>query len=706
MGAAKTAETTSRSALEIVDETLAKPDLLPEAGALLLLRVCQLAQTLCPGLLSTYWEVLLRVHQHLKGSDLEAFQGLRSSLEPSQRRSLGGFAQSIVDSVSDAIAAVAYDRQEALGKLRDCEQRLRRRRWPFGKQPAWVSLITAMEALDRPAALALIGKIRGATQRNLLVQWNRRAALSMHEWDIACRHQGVFGGVCPTILEILDSDHPFLHLSPSLAKKVGHMLLPKIHQAVAQGADERKVEQEREESLNRYRKLVGCLAEETTDTAESLLESLFMDTVGASRFNETWPDRFTALRHLIRFWVSWPGLRDRAKAFLMAKAPKHLRDLCLTEWWVWSADSPAQADDAWESLRAECSDPQTVEAWFLVSLVMRGWGQTALDRARSCDRSQALLPQVRRAWLCLSPETARSAISKEDVAGDAIGEFFLLPPTTDRMEFLRSMTECGKRSLPKPFWTQPSITALLPNDLSRSEAQALLHIYSKKESADKQFREYVRLHGYANYGYEDIDVYVMAALVAWGDAHPQEIEAVCSRMWNAMKPDESLLTLDVLRNAIFERCRVLFAADPALLTEQFVDWVKRTLVDRQVRYQAGDTIYTLSFKETVPFLFCLLAAQKVAAVSIERCDEIIRLAIAKYTADEDLMAAASSLYASDKGLKAITPPTALKGKDSLEAWQRGVIQASIHRILAAMLPETKPPESAATESGGSEAADK
>jgi hypothetical protein len=69
------------------------------------------------------------------------------------------------------------------------------------------------------------------------------------------------------------------------------------------------------------------------------------------------------------------------------------------------------------------------------------------------------------------------------------------------------------------------------------------------------------------------------------------------------------------------------------------------------------------------------------------CDEILKIAIRDYTADDHLITAAAQLYASDKGLSAIQPPVSLTKSGQMKAWHLGVVQASIQGIITRLLAE-------------------
>jgi hypothetical protein len=296
-----------------------------------------------------------------------------------------------------------------------------------------------------------------------------------------------------------------------------------------------------------------------------------------------------------------------------------------------------------------------------------------------------LLPRLRRAWLCHDPQGAKAAISPQEVEGDLIGSFLLLGSNRERVDFLRRETRQGQESLPAAMWTRPSIDALVDKGHSAAD-RCLLRIYSKNEDQARQFGEYIHMHGFHHYGYDELDPWLRVTLIAWDDEYPQEVESLLRAMHARMKPEDYELTLDLLRNCIFERHQNVFPARPASFDELFVKWVKGKLVDSSMQNRVGDTIYTLSLKEIVPFLYCLVGAEKLAPVSATRCDELLKRALGAYRADADLMSSAAHLYASDKGLSALQPPTAIQDSALLEAWQTGVVGAASNRLIKCLTP--------------------
>ncbi len=688
---------TEEAALEIlatVDQVLADPNLLDEPRAVLLLRLFQLAQLSRPALFQRYWAELQKLSGKVPADQRAALAGLQAAGPPAKTKQGSKLTQETTAAVEAALQQAPSNPDQARRTLEECAERLRKHWWPFGKTPAWTALLLGWVQVDRQKALQLLGQVPAPAQRGALAQLNSLAPLTPEEWDQAYAQRGAAAVVLALIKEILDQENPTLRLGAKLAQQVGQSLLTEGHQVVS-GQDEQQAKKKLEQATTRYMRLFGSVLPESPDQAEALLEAMFTTTATSDYYKEKWVGRLATIDSLVRFWVDVPQLRERGLAFLSQRAPSHLRDLCLAQWYGSIPTSDEEAAEAYATLLKMCRDQEASEAWFLVRLVQRGMAETALNMARSSPRAAALRPRLRRACLVLGVPNVAALIPEEEVQGQPVDQFLYLPTAGERAGWLRQETANGTRSLPPALWSEVSFLSLMSaiqevNTTSKIATddggqQVNLGLHSKLVPPENQFRSYLKMNGFGQYTNDVLDPHLLAAMVAWDEKYPNEVQAVLAKMWNVIKPSPALLRMDVLRNSIFERCYTVFAAHPAALNGLFIQWLKREMVDTPMRYQEGTTIYTFSLNPVAPFLHCLLAAQKAAACSAKRCDEIITYAIRYYTANEGLMMAAAELYASDKGLPGLTPPAPLKNRDDLKAWQMGVIQASAKRLLLAML---------------------
>jgi hypothetical protein len=629
-----------------------------------------------PDVLQRYWPRLLECSRTVPMRHQELFAALRTAVEPPTAAQTRGFAGEIITRVREGTALAAKDPQGASRVLAECEERLRKRWWPFGKGPAWVALVQAWSELDRGAGLQRLHRLPAAVQKNLLQRLNDTSPLTAEQWDLAHRSAGVFGSAVPVITDLLDRDKPRLQLPDKLARTVGDGLRMAFNRQPQATDNAREVDNERKRAASRYLKLVGCLAESAPATATALLEKVFAETAVTPRFAQQWPDRFSTLRQLLNEWSFYPTLRETVPAFLAKSTPAHMRDFCLAQWHAMTCSNREEAQSAWRSVEQAAADKTTAEAWFLVTLVRRQLGAEAMELARASSKANSLVPRLRRTWLCEHPESAATAFSAEDFASDVIGQFLFLGSPQQRMEFLRERTNRGRGVLPEAMWDRRTLRDLV----GVASAAKLMRWYTKNEPERNQFGEYLRLHGYGDYCYEDVDPYLLRALVAWDDEHPSEAASAVRIMWDGIRVQDSELSYDLVRDAMFSRCQAVLCARPESYCDLFITWLKRTLVDSQVRRHEGNMIYTFSLKGFVPFLYCLLGAQAVARCSARRCDELLTRALRDYTLDADLMPGAAELYATDKGLAALTPPAPLPA-DYQEPWQFGVVDAAMPRVL-------------------------
>ncbi len=674
-----------------VDEVLSDGKVLDAVKAFLLLRVCQFSQVFRPEIYERYLPQLQKLSPGLSLEQRTDYNGLMGVRPATSNVKLGKFTQSIVDAIEKAGKEVKTNPQEARRIFADCRERLQKRHWPWGKKLAWHALVPAWAELDRGEAFQLLNKLPVATQKNLLIRLHDQSPLTPEEWDLARKHGGPFSGTFLTLGELLDREKPKLQLNERMCRDLAQSILPEVHRAAVTADAERKAETDREKALKRYLRLVTCADRLSADLAESLMESLVQETIRAKRFEEKWAERITYLRELIAVWMEFPSQREKALSFLKKGTPNHLRDFCLAQWYGTAASTPEEAREACVKLEKDCKDTATSEAWFLVTLIRRGLGETAVELANSSPRSAELLPRIRRAWMFLCPEKMSSVVRSEDLTGDVVGQFLLISSLEEQVAFLREKTRNGSDSLPQAMWASTGFTdladILVPGMRTTGDPykKVRMSMYSKTEAAENRFKEYLRMHGYGEYNYDHLDPFLLKVLTAWEEAHPDEVKSLLATMWNIIKPATAELRFDLLRNAIFERCYTLFSARPESLKNLFVSWVKRELVDKTVQDQVGNTIYSFRLNDCAPFLYCLLGAQKVARHSPRKCDEILTFAINLYSTTEDLMNSTAQLFASDKGLSALQPPAQLNNRSQTKAWQLGVAEVSLKKIYTELL---------------------
>lgn len=663
-----------------IDATLNRSGLGDTPKALLLLKLCQTTRSLRPDAFPGFLEQLQGVAFALPATERAAYEALVSVESSSAAGEAGGFAGAIAGDLEEAVGKVDSDRAGAIEQVQACEARLRSRWWwPFGRGPAWLAIASAWASIDREVALGLLPKLASTVQASFVEKLHGDRKLTAQEWTLA--HENMADScIVAVIRELLDDGAEGLTLPEPLARTVADVLRD---EAVREAGETKK----REKVLVLYKRLGERVAQSDPQLAEELARKLFVKMahayprIGAGgQFTKV----FSALRQVIILWAELGLEVDGTADHIASRSPGHLKAFALAQWHGMTCADDGRARLAYATLMASTGSNREAEAWFLVVLVRRGMGTVAMELAAGSSAGDRLVQRLRRAWVASDAPGAREELQDSDFEDDEIGRFLLMPSQDERVAWLRDATSRGCESLPRSFWRRPTITDVIQD----REHEALMATYSKETDSGDQFGVYLRLHGYGHWSYESLDPLLLETLCRWADEHPGEVDGVLTEMWKAMEPpDDAYLMLDLLRNVVFERCRTLFAARPERLFDLFLGWVKRKLVDGQVRitnYTEG-TVRTLSLSDEAPFLYALMGAEEVGKPSPARCDAILMTAMKRYTSSSELVSAAAQLYASDKGLDALEElPAGLSG-DQREALQLAIVRNAARTLLLSML---------------------
>jgi len=668
--------------LQSVQEIIDSPVLRAKPRAILLLKLCRLSRLLLPEFFNDYWERLQSLNKHLPSDYKKDYNSIKAALEPQVQSHKKGFVAEIISQINATAEKTEANKQEAIETLKECERQLNKKWWRSGKAPAWLALIEAWVLVDRKNSIRLTKKTNRDVQRDLLMNWNEESPLSSEEWELAYEIIGQWDGVDTMVEEILAQSDAKVFLPEKLVTKVASNLRSKITDH-----DDEIDEKKQKEALNSYIKLVQNVGRDELDSAISLMIKLFSSVATNDKlFSNDFIKGFTLLGSIITRWTNMKDHHKEAASYLAEHTPSFLRDFALAQWYALAPETSKQAEQTYKEMLRKVSSAQHSEGWFFILLVERGFHETALQLVNSSKNKEKLLSNIQRALVCQSPEQASKNFDIPNAKVDPIGHFIMLSSVEDWVKFLRDSTNKGSTSLSTTFWTKPNIT----DALGDRERDSLYNYYMKGAKKNEQFEVFLRVHGYQFYSHENLDPYLLAALIHWDDKHAEEVSSVLGHLWNVMKPSDLDLQVDIIRNSIFERCRNVFGAHPESLYD-FIKWIKKKLVDNSYQYQIGDMLYTLSLKNETLFLFCILAAQKVADFSAKRCDEILIHAMKSYVStyemNKDLVHAAAELFASDKGLKAINEKMDLAGSIT-DAWQTGIIEACVPIIVNEMI-ETK-----------------
>jgi hypothetical protein len=686
-----------------VGATLAGDELKDRPRALLLLRLCQLSLLFSPEKTEHYWSLLVPLQAKVPSGCHTDFEQVRSTMGPVSKSASKGFAAEVIADMEAARNMAASDMDGAKRRLHDCEWRLEKRRWPFGKALARIALVEAWATIDRQHTLELLGTIPAWRREGFIQRMHQAQPLLAEEWSIVAREAGL-ERAARIALKILEGAQPQLTLPKEIILKIGEEIRDSMR-LITTAQDEAKLGAE----LARYAKLMMLLVGgEQADLIPTLVEDMYVFLTETPSLARIWPNRFTMVASILEVGVSLNALSDKTLEGLLDNTPSYLIDFVRAHYTALTASS-ADAEKAYSVLLANTQQSRDGEAWFLVSLVKRGLGTEAMGIAEKSDCAEDLLPRLRRAWLCTHPESARSTISSTDMAGDPIGEFLAQGIAQDRVAYLREATDGGARSVPGEMWagtgveteseglrgfwrsltsSTKSLGQVASEYLAREylARNPLYSSYRGYTSGDEQFSEYLRIHGYGEYRYSDIDRALLETLVVWGDEDAAEARSVLRSMWDAIQPDDEILKVDWLRNAIFTRCRTVLAADPEVLLQDYLGWFKMRLVDSGLYWQSGKTQYTLRFPNTAPLQFCVASAVAVSGLSPSRRDQILLSGLDAFPGDSSTVEAVAQAYSADKKVLDLTLPVELKS-NLAEAWQFGVVRNSIPHIFKAMVAQ-------------------
>lgn len=685
--------------LKKVDELLAGNELQEQARAVLLLRVCQFALNFSPHLLEKYWPALLPLQKQLPTESQPEMNTLRASQEESSPAGARGFTAEMLALVQAARKQASPDAVKR--GLLDAEEKMRKHFLPFGKGPVWAALVEAWTPLDRSEAVRRLKNVSAELQVATLTRMNQARLLSSAEWELAAGEMGA-NKLMPGIHKILEDNNQKLTLPAALLKQVAASLRDLM-------ANRMQANQPAESMVN-FR-LYGRLmvlhdSGPNAGVIPDLLEGFYEHIVKGYWLELKWLERFDLVDSFFAMGVQLkpspevvfdPALRER----LLAKTPPHMLNFFHAQWAGFFTDAPRTKKDYADLMSRTSSDPKA-EAWYLVKLVRRGFGDKAFALAGGSPRAAELLPRLRRAMICSHPESLGKLVREADMAGDVIGEFLVQGTPQKRAAYLKKATQQGAQPVPGAMWAgagtetnkeglrgfwKELFTASKSTDQVVKEYLRRNPLYSSYETnlrKEDQFAEVLRINACGDYRYQEVDTALLQALCAWGDEKPDQVRSVLQAMWNAIRPDDNILMVDWLRNAILNRCVNVFSADANMLTQDYLGWLRVELVNKGRQWQIGKQLITLKYPGTSLLQFCVIGAGNISAISPQRKDDLLIIGLQNFESTPALVEAAAQLYNSGKEVLNIKSPLALK-PNQVSSWQIGIIKNAFAPILQAMI---------------------
>lgn len=664
-----------KKGMALIDDILNHKSLQQGPRAFLLLKLCRLARIVRPDKAEEYWQKLREERQNLPMDYAKDYGELEDVMDPDKKgkdEDKKGFKAEILREIELSREKIEENPGEAVKGFQACEERLEKRKWPFGKKAAWNALITAWADVSPEDAVRLIKKASKLTQKEIIRKLNGKTPLTPEQWDRIYKN---IGGKTTTIIkEYLDDPSDFsLNLPPMLAESVAS----DIELADIIFDREMVKDKDAEKGYDKFEIFVFKINEHNPPLAGEIVGEFFRLLTVSSSLEKDFQERFSFLKRAMRIWAQVSESPDDVLAVIIEKTPEYLRDFAVSHWLSLVAENEKDAAANLEKLSKKASDLKSAEEYFLKNLVANDRGEIAWKLAGESANKEDLFPKLRKAIVRSKTETAHKLFKLDDFKDDLIGSFFYQSEIEKKIEFLREQTDKGSKNLPSALWKKPTVDEVL-----EKRGDSLYQIYLLTTEKEDQFKEHLRL--FMTYNHENLDLFLLYTLVKWSEKHPAEVKSLLKKMWKVMTPDDSDLRADVLRNAIFERCRDVFAAGLDTLKE-FINWIKAKLVDNVYQHQVGETIYSLSLKEETLFLFCLMSVEKVKGISWSKAEEILKYALGAYKAEKKHLELAAAFCAGQKGLYAIEPPVELEKKKKLDNWQVGVIDASAPTLLEALI---------------------
>lgn len=671
---------------ELIDQvnSLVQSNVLqPRAKAFLLLKLCQVYALFSSDKALKYWNQLKPVQAHIAAGEKPHMDEIAHVFE--EPKASGGFAGKMIEKIKAMLAKPNHTDLELRDFLKTSEAEVQKKFLLTGKQAIWKQLVLAWETIDRQQALRLTANLSSPTRRITIQRMNQEKRLSVEEWHcfVESNSQQEATNI---ILIMLQDQKPNFEIPNSLLVPVATAINNKLSSPNQVG-----------EVLNQIQRFVSVVKKE--ENAQQVFEALqlsvktFATTAVLAR---QWADRFDSILNLIVLGVS-SGIITVKNMSLFAKGlPAHIIDFCMT-----SCSGLLASDENAEQYLSELTPVVTkkkeAEAWFLILLAERGFGELAQTLTSKSSQMPQLMLQIHRALLRNTSQAASDKIPLSEIQDDPVALLLHRAPGHERVEYLREITHGGRQSLPGAFWASEkpeeedkgfwgslfssgkSFDEIINEYLTRNP---LYSSYRVTTPPDQQFTEFLSNRG--RYTCSTLDPVLLTTLVAWADEYPNEVELLLKNMWEAIRPDTNLLKLDFLRNAIFSRCTTVFAAVPDTLAQEFLTWLKATLIDRSVVWQSGKRQYTVHYPPTALASMCIQSAIAIQSISPVKRDSLVEIALTRFPSNDDLGELGAQLYNAGKAVLDLQLPWKTKTKIE-DGWQLGIVKNAIPSIVNAVI---------------------
>ena len=655
----------------------------PKAKAFLLWKLYQVHTLLLSDQAEVYWEQLQPLQNQLGNEDKAALEEIRSSVE-AEEDPTKGFAGEKIAEIKAKLAEPGLT-EEALRKFLDeMAKVVDKRFWPGGKQAVWEYLIQVWKKIDRKKALGLTSKLSRPKRKLQVRQMNQESPLTAEEWQRFSEENSQKEAI-QIIVTMLENPKPVLTIPGAYVVPVVSSLTDKVFGAGQLG--------DTLDKINKF--LVMVIEKDTTPQVFEALKSAAKTFANSTALNNQWPEKFNGVLNMIILGVKLKVITpDNVSAFVQ-DLPKFMVDYGISSCYGLLSDAEDLKSNLDKVLKS-VSKSKEAEAWFLVLATQRGFGEQAYALAKESTSKHQLVPRICRAWLSNHPEAAAKGIDPADIQNDFVAQTLVKTDKKERVAFLREITQNGSLSLPggmwvskaqeeekKGFWNSlfssgATLDEIILEYLKRNPLYVSYRINTEQ---NEQFKEFLRFNGNGEYSAKQLDPITLESLILWAEEHPEEVKKQLDLMWRAIEPDDNILKVDFLRNAIFERCLTVMAADPDSFNAGFIKWLKDKLVDHSIVWQVGKTQYTVHYPPTALATMCLRGAIATQNLSPSRRDKLVEIALTLHPAEDNLAELGAQLYNSGKTPLDIDLPWATKSKIT-DGWQMGIVKNAVPAILA------------------------
>ena len=699
------------------DALLGDPALAPQARAILLLNLCQIAEAAAPDMLDTYWAQMEPVAGLLPKEYTDAYKELSAELSAGSNNEASGVIPQLLAEVAVAKASVSGNPTQVVNGLASVEARLGERKMPFGKKRVYAALGDAWLDMDRGQVIRLCGLTSQAGREQLIKRMHAQQALTQDEWRM------LSGVLRPTqaahlALEVLRSGQSGLHVPADLVPIVGTQLVA--------GLGVQPVTKNLKELLDAAERLASSLAaEHRCDEAWAEADKIltWVSTVPVQQLGNVFL-RFSIIERILREAVVFGCLPEERFARRVCELPVHLQAFARAFYRA-MVTGAGGVEAGYRRLEQELSpqalqagkrkkwgpDPakmadaghrHAAETYYLVRVAQKGLAREALelaDRLGDAERRAAIV----RALLATGGKDAREMLSPEQFEEHSVERFLALGTAEKRGEHLARITDNGARTIPGCLWrnwdaaqAMPQVrkgllsSEMVPRVENRQEYCAhnvALGIADIPQVGgvgfdEKLFPEFVRTD--VDLKYPLLDAALLPALVAWSEQDWEPARNAMIHMWEAIKPDEMVLQDDTLRNAVLKRAFGVLVADPEVFGSYVLPWTHEELVVKGRQWTIGNRQYTLRLSDDALAALSVQGALVLAEVAPARRDRLVEIVLGLRGTSVSTVKTFAQVYMVGRPLQLMAPPVQIPTGLAL-AWQEGVVASVVNKMREQML---------------------